>query len=74
MVYRTVIFRGMSPGGGLHSGVKYPIIKIDGVSVIVDSEGKYHEEDKLSGWQLMQIYDPVYDVECCDDNSGMRFK
>lgn len=68
MVYRTIRFTRMSPGGGLDVGVDYPIIDINGVSVIVDSNGKYHEEGKIGGWRLMNLYAPVYDIKVIDSN------
>lgn len=73
MVYRTIRFTGDSPGGGLLQGIEYPIIVIDGVSVIVDDDGRYHEEDKIGGWQLMEAYQPIYGIKIVDDKTGERF-
>lgn len=64
-VYRTITFTDMSPGGGLEVGVKYPIIKVDGIDTIVDSEGRYHSE--LPDSRFLDACRPIYTVEFSDE-------
>lgn len=70
-VYRTITFYNDTPGGGLEVGVKYPIIKIDGVNTIVDRQGRYHTEPEDS--RFLDYCQPYYTVEIVDDRTGEIF-
>lgn len=70
-VYRTITFMNDTPGGGLQVGVKYPIIKIDGVNTIVDQHGNYHTEPEDS--RFLDYCQPHYSLEMVDDNTGESY-
>lgn len=69
-VCRTITFLNDTPGAGLEVGIKYPIIKINGINMIIDKEGNCHKEPEDS--RFLDYCQPYYSIKVVEYDSQTK--